>query len=258
MIDAARGVNLFSLDGKVVVVTGASSGIGLEIARGLAAAGAVVGLNSRSREKLEACCRDIPNSFPLPFDVDDLPAGEAALDGVIRNHGRLDGLVCNAAGRDRRPWNEIEPDDFRALLDTNLVSPFHLARVAARHMVARGAGRLIFLTSLAGDFAREGDSIYPGTKAGLSGIVRALAVELGKHGVNVNAIAPGPVASEMNKALTNDPDFTAMIERNIPLRRWADPAELAGAAIFLASDASSYVTGHVLAVDGGARVKMFS
>ncbi|MEM9685099.1 MAG: SDR family oxidoreductase, partial [Pseudomonadota bacterium] len=181
-----------------------------------------------------------------------------AIDQVIEQYGKLDGLVCNAAARDRRPIDEIEPEDFRALLETNLVSPFELARIAARHMVERGSGRIIMLTSLAGDFAYDGDPIYPGTKAGLSGIVRALAVSLGRHGVNVNGIAPGPVASEMNKSLTEDPDWTAMIERNVPLRRWADPEELAGAAIFLASDASSYVNGHIITVDGGTSVKLFS
>lgn len=258
MLDAARGTDLFSLQGRVIVVTGASSGIGLAVARGFAAAGAVVGLNGRKRETLEARCREIPNSFPLPFDVADLAAGEAALERVVEEQGKIDCLVCNAGARDRRSWDRIEPADFRALLDTNLVAPFHLARVAARHMASRGAGRLIFMTSLAGEFAREGDAIYPGTKAGLAGIVRAFAVELGQHGINANGIAPGPIATDTNQSLTTDPDFTAMIERNIPLRRWAAPAELAGAAIFLASDASSYVNGQIIYVDGGASVKMFS
>jgi gluconate 5-dehydrogenase len=258
MIDAARGLDLFSLKDKVFVVTGASSGIGLAIARGLAAAGATVGLNSRSRERLEACAADIPGSLVLPFDVADLAAAEAALGGVIEGHGRLDGLVCNAAARDRRPLEAIAPDDFRALLDTNLVSPFQLARLVAPHMIERGHGRIIFLTSLAGRFALPGDPAYAGTKGGLAGLVSALAVELGPRGVNVNGIAPGPIASETNKPFVESPDWRAVIERNVPLGRWGDPDELAGAAIFLASDASSYVNGHVVTVDGGASVKMFS
>lgn len=257
MVDAALGVDLFKLDGRVFIVTGASSGIGLEIARGLAAAGAIVGLNSRNRERLEARCQEIPGSFPLPFDVADLTAGASAIASVVDEHGKLDGIVCNAASRDRRPLQDVEPEDFRALLETNLVSPFELARVAARHMVPRGTGRIIFLTSLAGDFALPGDAIYPGTKAGLSGIVRSMAVNLGQHGINVNGIAPGPVASEMNQSLTTDPEWAAIIDRNVPLGRWAEPSELAGTAIFLASDASSYVNGHIITVDGGTSVRLF-
>ncbi len=258
MIDAARGTDLFSLKGKVVVVTGASSGIGLAIAHGAAAAGARVGLNGRNPETLAARCAEIPGSFPLPFDVADLAAGTDALHAAIETHGRLDGLVCNAGARDRRGLAEVETENFRDLIETNLIAPFDLARHAGLHMAERGEGRIVFLTSLAGDFARPGDVLYPGTKAGLSGLLRALAVELGPFGVNVNGIAPGPIATEMNKPLTADPDFTAMIERNIPLGRWASPDELSGTAIFLLSDASSYVNGHVVAVDGGARVRMFS
>jgi gluconate 5-dehydrogenase len=254
----ATGFELFSLKGRVFVVTGASSGIGLEIAKGLAGVGAVVGLNSRDRAKLVACCEEIPNSFPLPFDVADLAAAEAALDGVAARHGRLDGLVCNAAARDRRPWEEIEPADFRALLETNLVAPFQMARVAARHMLTRGEGRIIFISSLAGPFARPGDPIYPGTKGGLDGVMRALACDLGPRGINVNAIAPGTILSETNKPYAADATFTAMIERRVPLKRWGQPSELAGAAIFLASAASSYVNGQVLFVDGGTSIQMLT
>jgi gluconate 5-dehydrogenase len=255
---SAVGLELFSLEGKVFVVTGASSGIGLEIARGLAAAGAVVGLNSRDPAKLAARSAEIPRSFALPFDVADLAAARAALDGVAARHGRLDGIVCNAAARDRRRWEEIEPQDFRALLETNLVAPFEMARIAARHMLARGEGRIIFVASLAGQFARPGDPIYPGTKAGIEGVMRALACDLGPRGINVNAIAPGTILSETNKPYGVDPEFAAMIERRVPLKRWGRPAELAGAAIFLASAASSYVNGQVLFVDGGTSVQMLT
>jgi gluconate 5-dehydrogenase len=254
----AAGFDLFSLKDKVFVVTGASSGIGLAIARGFAGVGAVVGLNSRDPAKLAARCREIPRSFPLPFDVADLAAAEAALDRVAAEHGRLDGIVCNAAARDRRPWERIEPADFRALLETNLVAPFQMARVAARHMLKRGEGRIIFIASLAGEFARPGDPAYPGAKGGLAGIMRALACDLGPRGINVNAIAPGTILSETNKPYAGDPAFTAMIERRVPLKRWAQPSELAGAAIFLASAAGSYVNGHLLYVDGGTSIQMLT
>lgn len=253
-----RGLDLFSLKDQVWVVTGASSGIGLAIAEGLAAAGAKVGLNSRSRANLEARAKHIPGSFVLPFDVDDLAAGEAALDGVVKSHGRIDGLVCNAGARDRRTLEAVETKDFRALLETNLVAPYHLARAAARHMLKRGSGRLIFVTSLADRFAMAGDVAYPATKAGLAGLVRSLAVELGERGINVNGIAPGTVRSEMNRAMADSPQWKGIIDRSVPLKRWADPAELAGAAIFLASPASSYVTGQVIYVDGGTSILLFS
>lgn len=257
MVDASQGLGLFSLEGKVIVVTGASSGIGLEIARGLAAAGAAVGLNGRGRRRLEARTREIPGSFALPFDVSDLTAAEAGLAAALARHGRLDGLFCNAAMRDRRPLADIEPEHFRRLLDTNLVSPFQLARLAARHMAEHGSGRIVFLASLAGPFARPDDPAYTASKGGVAALVRALAVDLGGRGINVNGIAPGAVASETNRPLTADPGWQRSIERSVPLKRWGRPAELAGAAIFLASEASSYVNGHILTVDGGASVPLF-
>jgi len=249
---------LFSLTDKVFIVTGASSGIGLEIARGLAGAGAAVGINGRNRERLEACCGDVPRAFAVPFDVADLDAAGRAVDDVIERFGRLDGIVCNAAARDRRSLDEIEPEDFRALLETNIVAPYQLARLAARHMLTQGSGRIIFVTSLAGDFARPGDPAYPSSKGGLTGLMRGLAVELGPRGINVNAIAPGPILSDANKHLDGDPEWDTIIQRTIPLARWGEPSELAGAAIFLASKASTYVNGHVLRVDGGASVQFLS
>jgi gluconate 5-dehydrogenase len=253
-----RGLDLFSLKDQVWLVTGASSGIGLAIAEGLAAAGAIVGLNSRNRANLEARAKTIPGSFVVPFDVSDLAAGEAALDGIVKARGRLDGLVCNAGARDRRPVEKVETKDFRALLETNLVAPYHLARISARHMLARGSGRLIFVTSLADQFAMPGDIAYPATKAGLAGLVRSLAVELGERGINVNGIAPGTVRSEMNRAIADSPQWKGIVDRSVPLKRWAEPAELAGAAIFLASAASSYVNGQVIYVDGGTSILLFS
>ncbi|MDH3232947.1 MAG: SDR family oxidoreductase [Alphaproteobacteria bacterium] len=249
---------LFSLTDKVFIVTGASSGIGLEIARGLAEAGATVGFNSRNAERLEACCRDVPRAFALPFDVTDLDAAGRAVDEVIERFGQLDGVVANAGARDRRPLEDIEPEDFRALLETNLVAPYQFARLAARHMLTRGSGRIIFVTSLAGDFARPGDPAYPSSKSGLAGLMRGLAVDLGPHGITVNAIAPGVILSETNKHFVDDPDWDAMIRRTIPLARWGQPSELAGAAVFLASEAGSYVNGHTLRVDGGASVQVMS
>lgn len=257
MIDATRGLGLFSLEDHVIVVTGATGGIGAEVAQGLSAAGARIGLNGRRPEPVEELTAQVPGSFPLPFDITDEAASAAAIASVVEAHGRLDALVCIAAARDRRPLAEIEPQDYRTVLEANLVAPFHLARAAAPHMIKAGRGRIIMMTSLAGDFAMPGDAAYPSSKAGLAGLVRSLAVELGMSGINVNGIAPGPVATRVNAGLVDDPQWQAMIARTIPLQRWADPSELAGAVIFLASDASSYINGQILTVDGGASVRLF-
>jgi len=132
------GLERFSLSGRIVLVTGATRGLGLEIARGMAAAGAVVGINGRDAERAREIAKSIPNAFPASFDITDLEAAAAAIDGVVARHGRLDCLVNNAAVRDRRPLQDIAADDFRRLIETNLVAQYELSRVAARHMAARG------------------------------------------------------------------------------------------------------------------------
>ncbi len=257
MNEASSGLNLFSLKDRIVVLTGATGGIGGAVAKGLSAAGAIVGLNGRRTEQIEDLCREIPDSFALPFDITDEDAAQAALQGVVDRHGHLDALVCTAAARDRRGFADIETEAYRKLIEANLIAPFHLARNAAVHMIAQGSGRIVMMTSLAGDFAMTGDSAYPSTKAGLAGLVRTLAVELGPHGINVNGVAPGPVATQVNLPVAEKPEWQAMIRRSIPLKRWADPSELVGPVLFLASDASSYINGQIIHVDGGASVKMF-
>ncbi|MEM6464557.1 MAG: SDR family oxidoreductase [Pseudomonadota bacterium] len=257
MDDVSKGIKLFSLEDQVIVLTGATGGIGREIARGLSASGARVGLNARNAAELEALSAEIPESFILPFDITDEKESEAAFRDLQDRYGRLDTLICNAAARDRRPIAEINGQDYRALLDANLVAPFHLARMAAPAMIAAGRGRIIMVTSILGDFAMPGDAAYPSTKSGLAGLVRSLAVEFGAHGINVNGIAPGAVATPVNAHMAERPEWQAMIRRSVPLQRWADPSEMVGAAIFLASAASSYVNGQIITVDGGATVKVF-
>jgi gluconate 5-dehydrogenase len=251
----APGLERFSLSGRVVLVTGATRGLGLEIARGMAAAGATVGINGRDARRADEVAKTIPAAFPAPFDITDLMAATDAVDRIVARHGRLDCLVNNAAVRDRRPLDEITADDFRQLIETNLVSQYELSRVAARHMTARGQGRLVFISSMVGPQSFRGDPAYVASKGGLEALMRALAVELGDRGIAANAIAPGFFATEGNAPFFAKPHI-AELARRIPLRRFGRPDELVGAAIFLASDAASYITGQVLTVDAGLSVAL--
>jgi gluconate 5-dehydrogenase len=251
----ASGLERFSLAGRVTLVTGATRGLGLEIARGLAAAGAIVGINGRDPRRADEVAKTIPDAFAAAFDVTDLPAATDAIDSIVACHGRLDCLVNSAAVRDRRPLQEITAEDFRRLIETNLVAQYALSRVAARHMTARGQGRLVFISSMVGPQSFRGDPAYVASKGGLEALMRALAVELGDKGIAANAIAPGFFATEGNAPFFTKPHI-AELARRIPLRRFGRPDELVGAAIFLASDAASYITGQVLTVDAGLSVAL--
>jgi gluconate 5-dehydrogenase len=249
------GLARFSLAGRVVLVTGATRGLGLELARGMAAAGATVGINGRDAGRAQEIATSIPHAFPAPFDLTDLAAAAAAIDALASAHGRLDCLVNNAAVRDRRPLDEITADDFRRLLETNLVAQYEISRVAARHMATRGQGRLVFISSMVGPQSFHGDPAYVASKGGLEALMRALAVELGPQGIAANAIAPGFFLTAGNARFFDQPRVQELARR-IPLRRFGRPDELVGAAIFLASEAASYVTGQVLTVDAGLSVAL--
>ncbi|MCD0505095.1 SDR family oxidoreductase, partial [Bordetella petrii] len=190
----------------------------------------------------------------LPFDVGDDAAMARAFAQIDADHGRLDILVNNVGARNRKTLQAITAAEIRELIDTDLVAGLLLAKHAAERMMRQRAGRLIAITSVVGELARRGDAVYPAAKQGLTGMMRALAAEFGPHGITSNAIAPGTFATETNAAMVANPAVHDPLAARNPMGRWGDPEEIAGAAVFLASPAASYVNGQVLAVDGGLSI----
>lgn len=246
---------LFDLTGKTALITGSGQGIGLSLAQGLASAGARIVLNGRNAARLAEAERVLreqgADADLLPFDVTDHQAARAAVDGYEAGHGPINILVNNAGIQRRAPLEDFDPADFEVLLQTNIASVFHVGQACARHMIGRGAGRIINIASIQTALARPTIAPYTMTKGAVGNLTKGMATDWGPKGLRVNAIAPGYFDTPMNAALVGDAEFSAWIARRTPAGRWGQLPELQGAAIFLASDAASYVNGQVLFVDGG-------
>ncbi|MEM8818208.1 MAG: SDR family oxidoreductase [Pseudomonadota bacterium] len=244
------------LKGRRALITGSGRGIGFEVARALASAGAHVVLNGRSSRALKEAAGELEDEGHMvttaAFDVTD----EEAVDAFAAAGRPVDILVNNAGPRDRRATPDLPPAAVRDLIDAHLVAAFSLTRALAPGMAAAGGGAIVNVTSIAGPRARPGDPGYTAAKGALEALTRSHAVEFGPMGIRVNAIAPGFIATEANAGLAADPDIAAFLDARAAIPRWGRPEEVAEAAVFLASPAASYITGHVLVVDGGLSIRM--
>ncbi|KXF75071.1 gluconate 5-dehydrogenase [Paramesorhizobium deserti] len=247
--------SLFNLEGRLALVTGSSQGIGLALATGLAEYGAVVVINGRDAEKVDAAVEALKRAghkaHACPFDVTDPEAVKAGIDGIEAEIGPIDILVNNAGMQFRAPLEDFPVDKWQQLLQTNISSVFYAGQAAARHMIGRGRGKIINIASVQSELARPSIAPYTATKGAVRNLTRGMATDWAKHGLQINAIAPGYFKTPLNQALVDNPEFTAWLEKRTPAGRWGNVEELVGAAVFLAGDASSFVNGQVLHVDGG-------
>jgi gluconate 5-dehydrogenase len=248
-------LRLFDLSGRLALITGSSDGIGFALASGLGAAGARVVLNGRDAEKLAAAQERLAGQGIIAeaarFDVADRSAVFDSVDRIERSVGAIDILINNAGIQRRNPFETFPEEAWREIVAINIDGAFHVAQAVGGRMVARKRGRIINICSVASELGRATIVPYAVSKGGLRQMTRGLSAEWAKHNIQINAIAPGYIRTPLNQALLDDQEFSAWVSARTPAGRWAEPEELVGAAIFLASDAASYVNGHVLYVDGG-------
>jgi NAD(P)-dependent dehydrogenase (short-subunit alcohol dehydrogenase family) len=246
----------FRLDGKVALVTGGARGLGRVIVEDLAEAGAEVALSARDLDQASAVARAVSEAtgrkvLGVRADVTRAAEVRAMVEEVLALFGRLDILVNNAGINIRGPIEQLREEDWDAVIDTNLKGPWLCCRAVAEPMQRQKWGRVVNISSMLGEIAMSGRTPYCSSKGGLTLMTRTLALEWAPHGINVNALCPGPFATEINTPLLSDPNIRAAVEAKIPLGRWGVPEELGPAVVFLASEASSFVTGTTLFIDGG-------
>lgn len=243
----------FSLRGKIVVLTGASSGLGVRFARVIDALGATTVLAARRKERLDALVGDLNNAEAVACDVGEDGANEALVQGVLDRHGRVDVVIANAGVANAVPAAKEEVSEYRRVVEIDLVAPFALAKAAQPAMRAQGSGSIVMVASVAGFRSMPilPQAGYVAAKTGLIGLTRELALQWARHGIRVNALCPGMFPSEMTAAIADHDAVKSMFESAMPLGRLGRNDELDGALAFLASDASSYMTGQALVIDGG-------
>jgi gluconate 5-dehydrogenase len=246
---------LFDLSGRRALVTGSSQGIGRALAVGLAEHGASIIINGRNAQKAEAAAEDIRRSHrhavSAAFDVTDAEASRTAIAYIEAEIGPIDILVNNAGMQFRTPLENFPVDKWDEIFKTNVSSLFYVSQPVAQAMISRGRGKIINIASVQAELARPGIAPYTATKGAVKNLTRGMATDWAKYGLQINAIAPGYFRTPLNQALVDDPKFSGWLENRTPAGRWGEVKELVGAAVFLASDASSFVNGHMLTVDGG-------
>ena len=250
-----RGTQLFDLTGRVAIMTGAGRGLGRTMALALAAAGADLALASRTLPELESLAAEVEalgrRAIAVPTDVTSPGACEALVAATVERLGRVDILVNNAGMNVRKPVLEFTSEEFDQVLQTNLKGYFNVAQAAGRRFVAQVSGKVINVSSILGSVALANQAAYASSKGAIDQLTKVLALEWASAGVQVNSLGPTYFETELTRPLYEDPERKAFIEERTPMGRWGQPHELAGAVIFLASDASNFVTGQTLLVDGG-------
>jgi len=248
-------LELFNLEGKTVLITGSGQGIGFALARGLARAGSAVVLNDISKERLDNAVallgKEGFEAYGVVFDVRDEKEIGKQVRFVEDKIGPVDILVNNAGIQIRASLEKFSSSDWQKILDVNLTGAFLTSKAVVQSMIKNRAGKIINICSIQSELARPTIAPYTVSKGGLRNLTRGMAADWGKYNIQANGIAPGYFKTKMTKSLYEDKDFDAWLCSRVPANRWGNPEELVGAAIFLASQASNYVNGHIIYVDGG-------
>ena len=251
---------LFDLTGKTALITGSSQGIGFALAQALASAGAAIVLNGRDDAKLELAAVELRKSgcsvACASFDVTNASAAAQAVAAIEADVGDIDILINNAGMQFRAPLESFPIDRFEAIFRTNVASAFYVSQPVAQSMIKRRKGKIINIASVQSELARPSIAPYTASKGALKNLTRGMCTDWAKYGLQINAIAPGYFRTPLNKALMDDLEFCSWLEKRTPAGRWGEVSELGGAAIFLASDASSFINGHTLYIDGGITVSL--